>query len=294
MNTSLVVLAAGMGSRYGGLKQMDPIGPCGEFIPDYSVGYALRAGFSRIIFVIRPDIEKDFREIVGARWEKRAEVCYALQRLEDVPAPFSIPETRQKPWGTAHAVLAARPFIDGPFAVVNADDYYGAEALALTARFLGEHEGEPGRHCMVAYRLDNTLSEFSSVSRGVCAVAPDGTLDSVCERLKLRRGEDGQIRDEVDETVFPGETPVSMNMWGFQRDYLDALSADFPRFLEKYGTLPKSEFQVPTTVATLLRRGEARVSVLRTATRWFGITSREDRPGVEAFFKTLPSPFSPC
>ncbi|MGN0844397.1 MAG: NTP transferase domain-containing protein [Kiritimatiellia bacterium] len=291
MKKSLVVLAAGMGSRYGGLKQMDPIGPAGEFILDYSVGDALQAGFERIVFVIRPDIEQDFRRLVGARWEKRTDVRYAYQKGDDVPAGFAVPPERKKPWGTAHAVLAARNDVPDGFAVVNADDYYGAEALRLTAGFLDSND-DPTRFCMVAYRLDNTLSEFSSVSRGVCTVSSDRSLATIQERLTLRRCPDGIIRDGDDPAAIPGDTPVSMNMWGFKHDYLEKLERDFPRFLEKYGSLPKSEFQVPTTVATLLKRKEASVSVLQTNTRWFGITSREDRPAVEAFFKTLPSPLS--
>ena len=287
---TLLVPAAGMGSRYGGLKQMDPVGPHGEFILDYSVGAALAAGFSRVVFVIRKDIEKDFREIVGGRWEKRAEVVYAFQRLDDIPAPFAVPEGRAKPWGTAHAVLAARDAVPGAFAVVNADDYYGAEALSLTGRFLDDTAADERAWCMVAYRLANTLSENGTVSRGVCTVGPDGLLETVEERLALARCPDGAIRDGAD--AFPDDTPVSMNMWGFKRRYLDLLQEAFPRFLAEKGTLPKSEFQIPTEVAGFLRAGEASVRVLRTSSRWYGITSRADRPAVAAFFATLPSPLT--
>lgn len=291
MKKSLLVLAAGMGSRYGGLKQMDPIGPNGEFILDYSVGDALAAGFDRVVFVIRRDIEKDFREIVGHRWEARADVAYAMQDLADLPAGFAVPEGRTKPWGTAHAVLAARNAIDGPFAVVNADDYYGADALRQTAGFLDRTADDEKKFCMVAYRLDKTLSPNGGVSRGVCTVGPDGCLTQLVERLKLQRCPDGVVRDGED--AFPDDTPVSMNMFGFKRRYIDLLQDTFPRFLAKYGTLPKSEFQMPTALGAYLRRGDASVAVMQTASRWFGVTSRDDRPEVEAYFRTIPSPLTP-
>lgn len=290
MKPTLLVLAAGIGSRYGGLKQMDPIGPNGEFIPDYSVGDAIAAGFGRVVFVVRPDILDDFRAIVGRRWEARTQVEYALQRLDDLPAPFAVPEGRAKPWGTAHAVYAARDLLHGPFAVVNADDYYGAGALRLVAGFLGETADDPRAWCMVAYRLDQTLSPNATVSRGVCTVAPDGTLARVVERLALARCPDGAVRDGDD--VFPDDTPVSMNLWGFKPRYVELLRESFPRFLAEKGSLPKSEFQMPTEVAAFLRAGEASVRVLRTADRWYGVTSRDDRPEVAAFFATLPSPLA--
>ena len=287
---SLVVLAAGMGSRYGGLKQMDPVGPRGEFILDYSVGAALAAGFRRVVFVIRKDIEKDFREIVGGRWETRADVVYAFQSASDLPPPYAVPEGRSKPWGTAHAILAARDSVPGSFCAVNADDFYGAEAFGLTGRFLDETAGDERAWCMVAYRLANTLSESGGVSRGVCSVGPDGSLESVEERLALARGADGAIRDGAD--AFADDTPVSMNMWGFKRRCMDLLRDAFPRFLAEKIAVPKSEFQIPTEVAGFLRAGEATVRVLRTASRWYGVTSREDRPAVVDFFKTLPCPWS--
>ena len=290
MKPTLLVLAAGIGSRYGGLKQMDPIGPHGEFIPDYSVGDALAAGFGRVVFVVRPDILGDFREIVGRRWEARTDVDYALQRLDDLPAPFAVPEGRSKPWGTAHAILAAREKLNGPFLAVNADDYYGAEAPRLVSRFFDETASDPNAWCMVAYRLDQTLSPNGTVSRGVCSVGPDGFLASVEERLTLARGADGAIRD--GDAAFPDDTPVSMNYWGFKRSYVDLLQESFPRFLAEKGSLPKSEFQMPTEVARFLGAGEATVRVLRTASRWYGVTSREDRPAVVEFFKTLPCPWS--
>ncbi len=290
MEKTLLVLAAGMGSRYGGLKQMDPIGPSGEFIPDYSVHDALAAGFPRVVFVIRRDIEADFRRIVGGRWEARADVSYAFQSLDDLPAPFAVPEGRTKPWGTAHAILAARDLVRGPFAAVNADDYYGPEAFRLAAEHLDATAGDERAYCMVAYRLDRTLSPNGTVSRGVCTVSPDGMLVRIVERLALARAADGTIRDGDD--AFPGDAPVSMNMWGFKRRYIDLLAESFPRFLAEKGSLPKSEFQMPTEVDRLLRSGEATVRVLRTSARWYGVTSRDDRPEVAAFLATLPSPLA--
>ena len=290
MDKSLVVLAAGMDSRYGGLKQMDPIGPAGEFILDYSVADALAAGFRRVVFVIRRDIEADFRALVGARWEKRADVAYAFQRLDDLPAPFTVPEGRTKPWGTAHAILAARDVVDGPFAVANADDYYGADGLRQAAEFLDRTADDPKAFCMVAYRLDQTLSPNATVARGICRVAPDGTLAGLREHLSLARCPDGVIRD--GDEAFADDTPVSMNLFGFKRRYVDLLADEFPRFLAEKGAVPKAEFQMPTALASFMARGEASVRVLRTASRWYGVTSRDDRPAVADFFHTLPSPLA--
>ncbi|MGI5869497.1 MAG: nucleotidyltransferase family protein [Kiritimatiellia bacterium] len=282
---SLVVLAAGMGSRYGGLKQMDPVGPKGEFILDYSVDDALDAGFSRIVFVIRRDIEKDFRDIVGRKWEAVADVRYAMQDLDDLPPGFSPPPDRVKPWGTAHAVLAARRIVTGSFAVVNADDFYGAEAFRLNAGFLDATASEPYTHCMVAYRLDKTLSKFGGVSRGICTVDGDGMLVDIRERLALQRGDDGVVRDGDD--AFPDDTLVSMNMFGFKRSYIDMLEAAFPAFLKANVAQPKAEFQVPTALGEFLRAGRVKVKVLRTESEWFGITCREDRVEVVEHLKKL-------
>lgn len=292
MTVSLVVLAAGMGSRYGGLKQMDPIGPGGRFIPDYSVGDALAAGVSRIVFVIRPDIEKDFRDLVGRRWEARTDVRYAFQRLDDIPPPFHVPEGRVKPWGTGHALLSALPHIDDAAIMANADDYYGAEGFALLRGHLEKTAAEPATHAMVAYRLANTLSENGTVSRGICSEDASGALCGIVEKTALARSPDGCIRDASGPETYPDDTPVSMNLFGFKRLFLEQLSEDLPRFLAKYGTLPKSEFQVPTALASRMRRGEAKVEMLRTDARWFGVTAREDRSAVAEFLKTVPDPLA--
>ncbi len=285
MTRSLVVLAAGMGSRYGGLKQMDPVGPSGEFILDYSVKDALTAGMERIVFVIRRDLEKDFREIVGKKWEAKADVQYAMQELSDLPDGFEVPADRKKPWGTAHAVLAARNVVDGPFAVVNADDFYGTEAFKLCGDYLEKTETQPNLYCMVAYRLDKTLSKFGSVSRGVCDVDSNGILHAITERLELKRGKDGIVRDGED--AFADDTLVSMNMFGFKRSFIDRLEAEFPAFLREGISSPKSEFQMPTVLGKFVLSGEAQVTVMQTESDWFGITSREDRAEVVAHLKNL-------
>lgn len=285
MSRSLVVLAAGMGSRYGGLKQMDPVGPSGEFILDYSVKYAVAAGFERVVFVIRRDLESDFRRIVGCHWEDKADVHYAMQELNDLPAGFTVPAERTKPWGTAHAVLAARSVVDGPFAVVNADDFYGAESFRLTGNCLEQTRDVPNLHCMVAYRLDKTLSKFGTVSRGVCKTDDDGMLVDIRERLALKRDDDGVVRDGED--AFADDTLVSMNMFGFKRSFIDMLESEFPAFLKANAANPKAEFQAPTALGAFLRTGRVKVKVMRTDSDWFGITCREDRDEVVAHLRNL-------
>lgn len=279
-----------MGSRYGGLKQMDPIGPRGEFILDYGVGDALAAGFSRIVFVVRPDIEADFRDVVGRRWEGRAEVAYARQSIDMLPSGFSVPAGRAKPWGTAHAVLCAREALPGPFAVVNADDYYGPESFRVAADFLEGADPASGSFCSVAYRMANTLSANGPVSRGVCTVAPDGTLSGLVERAALRRGADGVVRDEATGESYDDDTPVSMNLFGFTPRFPTFLAEEFPRFLADAGSDPKREFQMPTALSAMVARGFASVKVLRSPSRWIGITSREDRAAAAEFFRSVSSP----
>ena len=285
MTRSLVVLAAGMGSRYGGLKQMDPVGPSGEFILDYSVKDALAAGMGRIVFVIRRDIEKDFREIVGKKWEAKADVQYAMQELSDLPEGFEVPTDRKKPWGTAHALLAARNIVEGPFAVVNADDFYGAESFKLCGDYLHKTASQPNLYCMVAYRLDKTLSKFGGVSRGICDVDSNGILHSITERLELKRCADGIIRDGED--AFADDTLISMNMFGFKRSFIDRLESDFPTFVSENMDNLKSEFQMPTALGKYVLSGEAQVTVMLTQSDWFGITSREDRAEVVAHLQNL-------
>lgn len=281
MNTKrLVILAAGMGSRYGGLKQMDPIGPHGEFLLDYSIRDALAAGFNEVVFVIRHDLEADFRRIVGDRWEARGvPVHYAFQELGDLPDGFAPPEGRTKPWGTGHALLAARPWLDVPFAVVNADDYYDAPAFRAIADYLDAPAG-PDDYAMVAYPVAGTLSTGGSVSRGVCKTDAEGFLTHIEERLKIERCPDGVIRD--GDLALADDTPVSMNLFGFRPSYADALQEAFVEFLRARGTELKSEFYITLPLQSLIDAGRVRLKVLRANARWFGVTNRSDRPGVQA------------
>ena len=277
-----------MGSRYGGLKQMDPIGPNGEFLLDYSVAFASDAGFERTVFVIRRDIEADFREIVGKRWEARTDVAYAFQSVDDLcgftQSSISNHQSaiRTKPWGTGHAVLAARGVLDGSFAVVNADDFYDEPPFAALSRFLDDSAAQPNSHAMAAYRLDKTLSEFGSVSRGVCNVGDGGMLLEMREKTALKRGADGLIRNGDEPEVFPPDTPVSMNLFAFKRSFVDALESEFPAFLAAHGSDPKKEFFMSAELDKLVQAGRAKLAVLRTNAEWAGITCREDREEVAA------------
>ncbi|HEY3863676.1 MAG TPA: sugar phosphate nucleotidyltransferase [Verrucomicrobiae bacterium] len=276
---SLLVLAAGMGSRYGGLKQIDPVGPGGETIIDYSIYDALRAGFGKLVFVIRRDLEQSFREIIGQRFEKRLPVHYAFQELNDLPPGFSPPPARTKPWGTTQAVLAGQSAIQEPFAAINADDFYGAQALRLMARHLSS--GSPDC-AMAGFVLRNTLSDFGSVARGVCEAGPDGYLRSVVELTRIERDGAAAKNTAPDGRVtrLTGEEPVSMNFWGFTPAVFPALRAQFAAFLEKRIQDEKAECYLPTTVNELVATGQARVKLLRTDDPWFGVTYREDRPHV--------------
>lgn len=276
---TLLVMAAGMGSRYGGLKQIDPVGPAGETIIDYSIYDALRAGFGKLVFVIRKDIEQAFRESVGARFEKRIPVEYVFQELDKLPAGFSIPAGRTKPWGTTQAVLMAADVIREPFAVINADDFYGAESY----RVLAEHlVSETKDYAMVGFILRNTLSDFGSVARGVCRVNPQGYLETVQELTNIERDGNGAKNTDSAGNVTPlsGEEPVSMNMWGFTPEIFGQLREVFHTFLERSGSELKTESYVPSAVNELVAAGKARVRVLRSRDSWFGVTYREDRPRV--------------
>ncbi len=287
---TLLILAAGMGSRYGGLKQMDPVGPSGEIVLDYSIFDAIRAGFGRVVFVIRRDIEGPFREIVGAKWESRIPCAYAFQELEDVPEGFAVPADRAKPWGTAHAIRAGRREIDGPFAAINADDFYGAASFRALAGHWTAGGGASG-HCMVAFRLGQTLSEHGSVSRGVCLCGDDRLLTGIQERTKITRHEDGSLWDEPEggpATPLSGEEPVSMNCWGFMPSMFGELDAAFGGFLSGAGgASPKKEFTIPSVVDGLIRSGRGTVKVLDTTSRWFGVTYREDKATVQASIRGL-------
>ncbi|HWT65187.1 MAG TPA: sugar phosphate nucleotidyltransferase [Terracidiphilus sp.] len=275
---TLVVLAAGMGSRYGGLKQIDPVGPSGEAILDYSVYDALRAGFSRVVFVIRRDIEEAFRASVGSRYEGRIAVDYAFQQIDDLPAPFIVPEGRTKPWGTAHAILAARNIVHEPFAVINADDFYGAEGYRLLAAHLTSGTAD---HAMVGFILRNTLSEFGSVARGVCTVSSEGLLESVVETTGIEPDGTGARAVNGDHIQqLTGDEIVSMNMWGFQPAVFSDLSAYFANFLAARCADLKAECYLPAAVTAAIDAGRARVRVLASQDAWFGVTYREDRPRV--------------
>jgi hypothetical protein len=288
---TLVVMAAGIGSRYGGLKQVDPIGPNGEILIHYSVYDALRAGFDRVVFVIRHDIEDAFREMVGSQVEEHADVAYVFQELTDLPPGFSLPAGRVKPWGTAHAVLCCKEAISTPFAAINADDFYGAGAYRALAAHLDsvKRPGVAHDYCMVGYVLRNTLSEHGHVARGVCRVTSDGYLESIHERTHIEMLPDGiKYRDDGDKWVhLAADSPVSMNIWGFTLSLFDALEDRFPRFLAENLESPKAEFLLPDFVGDLVRDNLARVKVLPTGERWFGVTYQADRPRVQAAVRDL-------
>ena len=281
MKPTLFVLAAGMGSRYGGLKQIDGLGPSGETIMDYSVYDALRAGFGKVVFVIRKDFEEAFRKVVISKYAEKVpcEVCF--QSVDSVPEGCTFNPERTKPWGTNHAVLMAKDLIKEPFAVINADDFYGRESFQVLADYLKSVEGTTGKYCMVGYRVANTLSENGSVSRGVCATDENGYLTDVVERTKIEKVGDKIIytEDGVDTEISPN-SPVSMNMWGFTPEYFDYVEKAFVEFLKTRGQELKSEFYIPTLVNDMIRSGEATCKVLDTTSKWFGVTYAEDRPQV--------------
>ncbi len=277
---TLLVLAAGMGSRYGGLKQLDPMGPSGETLLDYSVFDALQAGFNKVVFVIRKDFEAEFRERVGARYLGRVEVDYVFQDLADLPDGYAVPEGREKPWGTAHAIWAAREAVQQPFLAINADDFYGTDSYRLLARHLAS--AKDGEFAMAGYKLRNTLSEHGTVSRGICRVNGEETLLSVQEFTKLEKRDEGAVDLEDGQTAFTGDEPVSLNFWGFTPSVFQSLEKNFEAFLAAEGTAMKSEFYIPSAVAAMVTSGEASVKVLRTDATWFGVTYREDKPGVVA------------
>lgn len=286
---TLLVLAAGMGSRYGGLKQLDPLGPSGETIMDYSVFDALRAGFNRVVFIIRKDFEEDFKRQIGARYADHVNVEYAFQSLDDLPGNFTVPEGRQKPWGTGHAVYAARKLLSTPFAVINADDFYGADSYRQLADYLANApQTEKIRGCIAAFILSNTLSENGSVSRGICT-SKDGKLAKVVENTKIFRRDGKVISEQEDgtEIIFSGNELVSMNSWGFMPEIVGEIEANFEEFLRRRGTEMKSEFYLPALVDTLITSGRAEIEMRTSRDSWFGVTYREDRPLVQAALQNL-------
>ena len=267
-------MAAGMGSRYGGLKQLDPVGPSGETIIDYSVYDAIRAGFNKVVFIIRKDFEEDFRSKITNKYKDKIRVEFAFQNLNDLPEGFLCPEGRVKPWGTGHAILTASQLIHEPFVAINGDDFYGRESFEIVADY---YQDKNATYSMVAFQLDKTLSEFGGVTRGLCTVKND-LLDTVIETGELKRSESGVSSDR--DIQLDGSEPVSMNVWGFTPDLFDHLRAMFVDFLHKEGDEMKSEYLIPTVINNLIRSGEKDIHVLRTGSKWFGVTYKEDKPFV--------------
>ena len=290
----LVIMAAGMGSRYGGLKQIDPVDPEGHIIMDFSIYDAQRAGFEEVVFVIRRENEQLFREAIGDRVSRKMKVKYAFQELSDLPEGFQVPEGRTKPWGTGHAVLSAAAVTDGPFAVINADDYYGEQAFRLIYDYLMnmQEKNWHDRYVMVGYLLKNTLTENGSVSRGICTTSPDGYLETIVERTKIIRTPEGAAFSEDEGVSWTGVDPdsiVSMNVWGFPADFMNELKERFPGFLkENLEKNPlKCEIYLPFVVNDLMKEGKVRVQVLTTPDLWHGITYHQDKADFEQAVQEL-------
>ena len=283
IHPTLLILAAGMGSRYGGLKQLDPLGPNGETIMDYSVKYAIEAGYGKIVFVIRRSMEVDFREHILSRYINRIPVEYVFQELDVLPTGFSVNPERVKPYGTAHAILVAKNTVKEPFTVINADDFYGKDAFMVMAEFLKKEQAAGTPHfAMVGYKLANTLSENGTVSRGVCTANERGELVKIQEMTQI--GRDGNTikntAPDGTETLLSADTPVSMNFWGFTPLFFEKLDEQFVEFLTAQNDNPKSEFQIPTVINYFLQSGKARIEILKSDAKWFGVTYKEDRPYV--------------
>lgn len=282
MKPTLFVLAAGMGSRYGGLKQLDGVGPNGETIMDYSIYDAVNAGFGKLVFVIRQSFEKDFREKIVKKYESKIPVELVFQELDALPEGFSVPEGRVKPWGTNHAVMMGKEVIQEPFAVINADDFYGRESFNVLADYLKNLENAENKYCMIGYRVGNTLSESGTVARGVCETDKDGNLTGVVERTQVKRIDDSvKYKDESENWItIDDNTPVSMNMWGFTPDYFKHSDDHFVLFLRENSENIKAEYFIPLVVNNLIVNGVSSVKVLDTPSKWFGVTYADDRPGV--------------
>ena len=294
MKPTLFLLAAGMGSRYGGLKQLDGLGPHGETIMDYSIYDAIHAGFGKLVFVIRKDFEQDFREKVVSKYQGHLPVEVVFQSLEDLPSGFTVPEGRTKPWGTNHAVLMGKEAIKEPFAVINCDDFYGRDSFQVMGKYLSSlAEGSANKYAMVGFRVGNTLSESGSVSRGVCSTDEKGFLTTVVERTEIERKADGEVKYLEDDgetwTAIPETTPVSTNFWGFTPDYFTYSEDYFKYFLglESTKTNLKAEFFIPLMIDKLIKEGTATVEVLDTTSKWFGVTYPEDRPDTVAKIQKL-------
>lgn len=289
----LIIMAAGMGSRYGGLKQIDPVDEYGHIIMDFSIYDAVKAGFEKVIFIIKKEIEQDFREKIGDRLEKRIKVEYVYQDIENLPEGFAVPEGRVKPWGTAHAVLSCLPVVDGPFAVINADDYYGQQAFGMIYDFLSSHEdNEKYQYTMVGYLLKNTLTENGHVARGVCETDADSKLTAITERVRIEKREDGTAYTEDDGqswTYLPEDTVVSMNMWGFTKSMMAEIRDRFADFLKAnlQKNPMKCEYFLPFVVDELIQEKRAEVTVLKSKDRWYGVTYKEDKPTVVKAIQSL-------
>jgi NDP-sugar pyrophosphorylase family protein len=287
MKPTLLILAAGMGSRYGGLKQVDALGPDGEALIEYSIYDAIRAGFGKVVFVIRESIEDAFKEKIGDQFSDQIEVRYAFQEINTpIEGVDDIPE-REKPWGTGHAVLVARDQIQEPFAVINADDYYGIDSFQVVADFLRD-DCSPTNYARVAYRMGNTLSDAGHVNRGVCETDADGNLTTVVERHKIQRTPDGITFEDPDETgTLEEDTLVSMNFWGFHPNVFEYLREDFIQFVKDNRDQPRAEFYIPLIVNRLIQEDLVKLSVLSTDARWYGVTYQEDKPMVQRAFRQL-------
>lgn len=283
MKPTLFVLAAGMGSRYGGLKQLDGVGPHGETIMDYSIYDAIQSGFGKVVFVIRKDFEQDFRNKILSKYEGHIPVEVVFQSINDLPEGYTCPADRTKPWGTNHAVLMGKKAIREPFAVINADDFYGRNAFEVIAKELSREHDRKGDYCMVGFRVGNTMTENGSVARGVCSTSEQGELTGVVERTAISYNDNKEIvfNDEngIEQKLQPN-TPVSMNLWGFTPDYFEYSEREFRKFLDKDINTPKAEFFIPLCIDTLIHNGEATVKVLDTDSKWFGVTYAADRPDV--------------
>lgn len=277
-HTTLVVMAAGMGSRFGGLKQLEPVGTNGEVLLDYSVYDAAKAGFNKVVFVIKKEIEKDFRELVGKRIEQNIDVDYAFQELDKLPAGFTVPADRKKPWGTGHAILCCKDLVDQPFAAVNADDFYGPSAYQQINHYLAQQTGD---YCMVGFRLKNTLTDNGTVSRGVCKADSNGHLLDIQEITDIA-ADCAYLDADKNKVVLPADTIVSMNMWGFTPDLFGYLEEGFHAFLTEKIEQPKAEFFLPFQIDELIKDGRKQVKVLVAEDKWYGMTYREDKPVLKA------------
>ncbi|MEO6221290.1 MAG: sugar phosphate nucleotidyltransferase [Ginsengibacter sp.] len=287
MKPTLLILAAGMGSRYGGIKQMDAFGPSGETIIDYSIYDAIKSGFGKIVFIIRKDFAEVFKNIFEPKLNGKIETQYVMQEMDSYTDGYQIPANRTKPWGTAHAVLCARTVINEPFAVINADDFYGSDAFEKAAKFLTGDVNHT-TYCIIGYQLSKTLSENGTVSRGVCEVDNNDNLISIVERIKVYRGENKIVYEEGEnKIVLPEDTPVSMNFWGFDASVFDFIQKLFLEFLNEKGEDIKSEFFIPIIGDAFIRDDNRKIKVIRTSSQWFGVTYQEDAPDVKASIESL-------